>query len=151
MDLDISREELEKRVGDIVEREGYKLVEMKLARHGKHHTIRVFADCDEGITLDQCAVVSRAISRELDDLDPFESSYRLEVSSPGLERPLESAADFRRRRGANVKVQCVDEDGKQYQIEGRLENVEDDRLRLDTNKGLVELPMVQVKYGKVVF
>ena len=151
MDMDISREELEKRVGDVVEREGYELVEMKLARHGKHHTIRVFADCDEGITLDQCAVVSRAISRELDDLDPFESSYRLEVSSPGLERPLKSAADFIRRQGAHVKVHCVDGDGKQYQVEGRLENVEKNRLRLSTSNGSVELPMGQVKYGKVVF
>jgi ribosome maturation factor RimP len=151
MDMDISKEELEKRVGDVVEREGYELVEMKLARHGKHHTIRVFADCDEGITLDQCAAVSRAISRELDDLDPFEYSYKLEVSSPGLERPLKSAADFKRRKGVNVKVRCVDENGKQYQVNGRVENVEDDRLQLNTSKGLVELPMIQVRYGKVVF
>ncbi len=151
MDMDISREELEKRVSDVVEREGFEFVEMKLARHGKHHTIRVFADCEDGITLDQCAVISRAVSRELDDLDPFESSYRLEVSSPGLERPLKKTTDFRRRMGAKIKVYCVDDDGKQYQVEGSLEYVDTNGLRLATSKGSVELQMIHVRYGKVVF
>ena len=151
MEKDISKEELEKRVSDVVVREGYELVEMKLARHGKHHTIRVFADSADGITLDQCADVSRAISRELDELEPFQSAYRLEVSSPGLERPLINAADFMRRQGAKVKVQCIDDEGNKYQVVGCVKNVEKDILHLDTKKGLVELPMVRIKHGKVVF
>lgn len=147
----VDRNEIERRIAEVVIREGFEFVEMKLARHGKYHTLRVFADDAGGINLDQCAVLSKAISRELDALDPFDASYTLEVSSPGLDRPLTSKSDFIRRIGEKVRIQYDDENGKSHQTEGVLRSVEDERLLLESGKGAVELPIEQVKRGKIVF
>jgi ribosome maturation factor RimP len=124
---------------------------MKLARHGKNHSLRVFADAPGGITLDQCGVLSRSIGRMLDDADPFESAYTLEVSSPGLDRPMTTAADFKRRIGERVRIQLNDPLDDKHQIEGLLAEVEDNRLVCETQGGKVELKVDQIKRGKVVF
>lgn len=151
MVMAVSKEELELLVAQVVEAEGFEFVEMKLARHGKHHALRVFADCEGGITLEQCGTLSRVLGRKLDQIDPFESAYTLEVSSPGLDRPLATIADFRRRIGENMRIQLQDPVGKRQQIEGRLEDIVDDSLIIETDRERVELPMDQVKRGKIVF
>jgi ribosome maturation factor RimP len=149
--MTVSKAELERMIADAVEAEGYEFVEMKLARHGRNHALRVFADCEGGITLDQCGSLSRIIGRKLDEIDPFESAYTLEVSSPGLDRPLISIADFNRRIGENMRIQLATPLDKSQQIEGRLVGVEDDLLLIETCRGVVELAVTQVKRGKIVF
>lgn len=138
-------------VAQVIESEGFEFVEMKLARHGKHHALRVFADCQGGITLDQCGMLSRLLGRKLDEVDPFESAYTLEVSSPGLDRPLVTVADFKRRIGEKIRVQLEVPVGKKHQVEGRLADLTDRALLIETAEGMVKLPMDQVKRGKIVF
>jgi len=149
--MDIQKEYLERMVTELVEDEGFELVEMKLARHGKHHALRVFADREGGITLDQCGMLSRTLERKLDEIDPFESAYTLEVSSPGLDRPLTTIADFRRRIGENMRIQLTVSVENKQQIEGRLTGVRDRLLVFETPQGAVELSIDQVKRGKIVF
>ncbi len=151
MVMDIAKEELKKMVTEIVESEGFEFVEMKLARHGKHHLLRVFADRQDGISLDQCGSLSRTLGRKLEEIDPFGYAYTLEVSSPGLDRQLTTIADFRRRIGENVRIQLKAPIEKKLQIEGRLTGVCDDTLVLETRRGAIELPIDQVKSGKIVF
>jgi ribosome maturation factor RimP len=151
MAMDISKEELERMIAEIIEDAGFEFVEMKLARHGKHHALRVFADRQGGINLDQCGMLSRTLGRKLDEIDPFDHSYTLEVSSPGLDRPLTTINDFRRRIGENVRTQLRDPIEKKLQIEGRLTGVTDDTLVFETRHGTIELPIDQVKSGKIVF
>lgn len=150
IDMKMFKEDLEKQLIELVEREGFEFVEMKLARHGKNHSLRIFADREGGITLDQCGELSRAIGRELDRIDPFESAYTLEVSSPGLDRPLEKVSDFRRSKGERVRVQLVEPLDGATQIEGMLDSVEQEKLVISTDKGAVELRIDQVKRGKIV-
>lgn len=147
----ISKEELQDIIAEVVEDAGYELVEMKLGRHGKRHQLRVFAYKPGGITLDQCGELSRALSRRLDDEDPFEDAYILEVSSPGLNRKLITSDDFRRAVGENVRLQLDDPALEEKQIEGRLADVENDGLTIETSKGVVELSVGSVKLGKIVY
>lgn len=139
MAMDIAKEKLERMVTEIIESEGFEFVDMKLARHGKHHSLRVFADRQGGISLDQCGTLSRTLGRRLEEIDPFDYAYTLEVSSPGLDRQLTTIADFRRRIGENVRVQLKVPIENKLQIEGRLTGVRDDTLVFETRRGAMEL------------
>ncbi|WP_028863714.1 ribosome maturation factor RimP [Psychromonas aquimarina] len=88
-----------------VEDLGYELVGVEYIRAGKHSTLRVYIDQEAGILVDDCAAVSREISALMDVEDPITNEYTLEVSSPGLERPLFSAEQYAAFIGAEVKVQ----------------------------------------------
>ncbi len=88
-----------------VEDLGYQLVGIEYIRAGKHSTLRVYIDQEAGILVDDCAAVSREISALMDVEDPITNEYTLEVSSPGLERPLFSAEQYAAFIGSEVKVQ----------------------------------------------
>jgi ribosome maturation factor RimP len=88
-----------------VEDLGYELVGIEYIRAGKHSTLRVYIDHENGILVDDCAAVSREISALMDVEDPITNEYTLEVSSPGLERPLFSAEQYAAFIGSEVKVQ----------------------------------------------
>ena len=100
---------LEQRLAEIltpsVEDLGYELVGIEYIRAGKHSTLRVYIDQESGILVDDCAVVSKQISAIMDVEDPITNEYTLEVSSPGLERPLFSATHYLEFVGSEVKVQ----------------------------------------------
>ncbi len=88
-----------------VEDLGYELVGIEYIRAGKHSTLRVYIDQEAGILVEDCAAVSREVSALMDVEDPITNEYTLEVSSPGLERPLFSAEQYAAFIGAEVKVQ----------------------------------------------
>ena len=100
---------LEERLTDMlapsVEDLGYELVGVEYVRAGKHSTLRVYIDQEEGILVDDCAAVSRQVSAIMDVEDPITNEYTLEVSSPGLERPLFNAAQYAAFVGEEVKMQ----------------------------------------------
>ena len=88
-----------------VEDLGYELVGVEYVRAGKHSTLRVYIDQEEGILVDDCAAVSQQVSAIMDVEDPITNEYTLEVSSPGLERPLFKATQYAEFIGEEVKVQ----------------------------------------------
>jgi ribosome maturation factor RimP len=90
-----------------VEALGFELVDVELAGNSGHPTLRIYIDGEGGITVDDCASVSRQLSSILDVEDPLPGSYNLEVSSPGLDRPLVTVADFSKRLGETVKVKMA--------------------------------------------
>jgi len=100
---------LEQRLTDMltpsVEDLGYELVGIEYIRAGKHSILRVYIDQEAGILVDDCAAVSRQISAIMDVEDPISNEYTLEVSSPGLERPLFSAAHYQDFIGSEVRLQ----------------------------------------------
>ena len=88
-----------------VEDLGYELVGIEYIRAGKHSTLRIYIDHESGILVDDCAVVSKQVSAIMDVEDPITNEYTLEVSSPGLERPLFAAAHYQEFIGSEVRVQ----------------------------------------------
>ncbi len=85
---------------------GLELVDLLLGGSPKRPNIQIFVDGPQGVRLDDCAQVSRALGARIEETgDPFPAGYSLEVSSPGLDRPIRSEADFRRNLGRKVQVQ----------------------------------------------
>ncbi len=83
---------------------GYELVDVEYAPVSGRNLLRIYIDRPKGITVDDCTVVSRQVSAVLDVEDPISEAYTLEVSSPGLDRPLVRREDFERFAGAPIKV-----------------------------------------------
>ena len=98
-------ERLTEMLAPSVEDLGYELVGIEYIRAGQHSTLRVYIDQEDGILVDDCAAVSRQVSAIMDVEDPITNEYTLEVSSPGLERPLFNAAQYAAFIGEEVKVQ----------------------------------------------
>ncbi len=83
---------------------GYELVGLEFIRAGQHSTLRIYIDHENGITVDDCAEVSHQVSAVLDVEDPITVAYNLEVSSPGMERPLFKAAHYDQFIGHEVSI-----------------------------------------------
>jgi ribosome maturation factor RimP len=141
--------DLEERVRSLAEpvltRHGAELVEVQV-RRGRTQLVRIVADQPGGITLDTCARVSEELSRMLDVDDPIQGRYTLEVTSPGLDRPLRTEADFRKHGGERVKVVLAD--GRHE--EGTVEDVMSDRVRLARATGTVEVSYANIAKATVV-
>ncbi|MGI6097771.1 MAG: ribosome maturation factor RimP, partial [Dethiobacteria bacterium] len=88
----------------IVESLGYELVDLELKKESGRWFLRFYIDKPEGITIGDCELVNRKLDHLLDQIDPIPVSFNLEVSSPGIERPLKKVKDFERFRGREVKL-----------------------------------------------
>lgn len=107
------RETLIKLLEPAIEALGYEVVELEFHPLGRGGLLRVYIDREGGITVDDCEIVSRQVSAVLDVEDPIPGAYTLEVSSPGLDRPLRKEADFARFVGERAKIELtVPKDGR---------------------------------------
>ncbi|MGB4440046.1 MAG: ribosome maturation factor RimP [Sedimentibacter sp.] len=107
-------------VEDIIKSSEIELVDIEYVKEGPFKYLKVYIDKPEGITVDDCADVSRSLNKKLDEVDLIEEQYFLEVSSPGLERPFKTDADYQKNIGERVDVKFYKPiDGKKA-IEGLL-------------------------------
>ena len=132
---------------------GMELVDLEFKREGRSWALRLFIDKPGGVTLDDCAEVSREFGALLEVEDPIEGAYRLEVSSPGIDRPLKKPADFTRFAGQLVKLRTrslVDPDGRGHQRKtfvGELLGLDGDTVRLrqtDKRGGEIAVPLAEI-------
>ena len=127
-------EKIEEYASSLLPSMGLELVEVQFRREGHGWVLRLFIDCEGGITVDHCADVSREVSDYLDVEDLIEHPYHLEVSSPGLERPLKKLADYQRYLGRKVKVKLREEVEGQKVFVGELLRIEDDGVVVQLEK-----------------
>jgi ribosome maturation factor RimP len=106
---------------------GLELFDVQFRREGHGWVLRLFIDREDGVSLDDCSMVSREISDYLDVEDIIEQSYHLEVSSPGLERPLRNLDEFKRFCGKNARIKLRESLGGQRVFVGKIFQVHDDR------------------------
>lgn len=109
---------------------GYELVGLEFIRAGEHSTLRIFIDHENGINVDACAEVSRQVSAVMDVEDPITVAYNLEVSSPGLERPLFTAAHYQQFISHEVSLVLKMAMGNRRKWKGIIQNVEGDTITL---------------------
>ena len=121
----------------IVEANGLELVDLEFVKEGVNWYLRVYIDKDGGVNIDDCELVSRALETKLDEKDPIEQAYILEVSSPGIDRPLKKEADFVKYQGEiiDVKLYKAVNGSKQYQ--GKLLGLENGVLSIEEENGNV--------------
>lgn len=136
-----------------VEALGFELVDVELAGGGRSPTLRIYIDSPrgDGITVDDCADVSRQLSAVFDVEDPLPGSYTLEVSSPGLDRPLVKPADFRSRIGAAVKVKLRRPDATgRRNFAGALVEASDSGIVVEVDRQRFDLPYAAIERARLV-
>lgn len=129
---------------------GFELVDVELSGRGRHAVLRVYIDGPEGVTVDDCADVSRQLSGILDVEDPIPERYVLEVSSPGLDRPLTKREDFQRFIGEEVKVRTRRPLDGQRNFKGRLVDVERERVILDVGEKTMSLGFDSIEKARLI-
>jgi len=135
---------------EILEHSNMELVHLEMKREPGGLLLRLYIDKEGGVTLDDCAAMSRQISAQLDVEDPIEGRYTLEVSSPGLDRPLVSDRDYSRFVGRRIRLSTsVPLDGRRN-FQGRLEGIVDGAVTLTLEGGLrVAIPRDQVARARL--
>ncbi|MBM4161427.1 MAG: ribosome maturation factor RimP [Ignavibacteria bacterium] len=98
------RQKLKELVEPLLERHGAYLVDLALRHERGTRLVEVFADTDKGITIEECAEISRDLGRQLETQQVFDRAYRLEVSSPGLDKPLRLLRQYRKNIGRRYRV-----------------------------------------------
>lgn len=132
--------ELAKKIGEEL---GYEIVEVYLTKEGTKRILRVFIDHPAGIGVEDCAAFSRQFSKMLDEKDPIPTSYLLEVSSPGLERPLTKPEDFQRFAGEGAELKLYSPYLGRRKFIGKIEgwsDLENGEVILDVDGIKINIP-----------
>ena len=145
--------ELSKLIEPAAEAEGLKLVRVKMVGGTSDPTLQVMAEDPKTrqLTLDECARLSRRLSDILDEADPIEHAYRLEVSSPGIDRPLTRLSDFDDWKGHEARIVLTDKlDGRKV-FSGNLVGTEGDTVLVEVPvQGATGLPFAAIQSAKLV-
>ncbi len=144
-------QEVEGLLGPIVRSMGLEAVDVQVAGEAQRTVLRVLVDRpDGGITVEECAQVSEALGRQLDLYDFFAHAYTLEVSSPGLDRPLRTDAEFRRFAGRRAELMTAEPVGGQRRFRGMLLGVVGDAVVLQVEQRQVQIPKGQIQQARLV-
>ncbi len=129
---------------------GYEFWGLEYVNQGKHSVLRVYIEHENGITVDDCASVSHQISGILDVEDPISSQYSLEVSSPGLDRPLFTLAQFEQQTGNTISLRSqIAIDGRR-KFKGKLISVTGERLTIQVDSLVVEIDFRDIEKANLV-
>lgn len=134
-------------LGPLLEAHGFELVEVEIGGIGAGSTVlRLFIDKPEGgVRIDDCTEATRLVNPVLDTSDWFLDSYMLEVSSPGIDRPVRKEADFVRFAGETVRIQTYAPVAGRKKIKGRLDGFADGLIRVICEDDTVEVHIENVK------
>ncbi len=119
----------------IMQANGFELVDVEYVKEGGNWYLRAYIDKEGGITIDDCEIVSRALSDLLDVNDYIEDAYTLEVSSPGLDRPLRKDKDFVRYTGSEIELRLYKAVDKQKEFRGVLEAFDKETITISIEEG----------------
>jgi len=133
-----------------VEALGFELVGVELVRAGKHSILRVYIDKEDGIDVDDCADVSHQVSAVLDVEDPITTEYNLEVSSPGMDRPLFKEAHYAVIVGEVITIRLsMPQDGRRN-FKGELLSCEDGTIKMKVDNDVFDIAIDNIEKGNLV-
>ena len=138
-------------VGQKVSELGYELADVEFLKEGQDYVLTVYIYSPNGITIDDCEIVSRAIEPLIDEDDPIEQSYFLSVSSLGLDRPLKQPRDFERYMGKRVTVKLfapINKQDKTKEYTGELLSYGENKLSIDLDGQTLEFNCKEVAQVK---
>jgi ribosome maturation factor RimP len=131
---------------------GYELLGCEMQPRGRQMVFRLYIDSEKGVTIDDCSLVSHQVSAMMDVMNPFDARYVLEVSSPGIDRPLFELDHFKKQIGKEVKVRLIRAVNQRKQYKGILQAVEGEEicLLLEDTKQVVRLPFSFIDKANVI-
>ncbi len=131
----MKRADIEKRteelVTPIIDENNFELVDVEYVKEGADYYLRVYADKEGGINIDDCVLISRALEAKLDEEDFIDTAYILEVSSPGLGRPLKKEKDFKRSIGKDVDIKLYKALDGVKEFTGILKSYDEETVDID--------------------
>jgi ribosome maturation factor RimP len=143
----------EELVQPILEEKNLELVDVEYVKEGRNWFLRVFIDKEGGIDISECGEVSELLSEKLDEVDPIKEAYFLEVSSPGVERPIKTVEDFAKNINKNVYVKLFEPIDGEKTFEGVLvdfkENIATIEYKVKTRKKKVEIPFNKIAKARL--
>lgn len=149
-EIEVKTEQL---VTPIVEENHFELVDVEYVKEGSNWYLRVYVDKENGIDIDDCVLVSRALEAKLDEEDFIADAYILEVSSPGLTRPLKKEKDFIRNMGKRIEVKLFKAQDGRKEFEAELTGFEDgvvamkpDGMEETLSVALKEIAMIRLAF-----
>ena len=134
----------------VVEAMGYQLWGLEYLPQGRHSLLRIYIDKEGGIDVEDCAEVSHQLSGLLDVEDPISGEYTLEVSSPGLDRPLFTPEQFKAYIGQQAKVRLKQAFDNRKNFTGVIKGVEDDEIILGVGEEDYTLPIEAIDKANIV-
>ena len=141
-------ERLEARLTCVAEEHGLEIVAVELAGADHHPIVRVFIDREGGIDLDAVCAANSWVSEELENVTELSDAYTLEVSSPGIERPLRKLSDFRRFAGQRVALKTKPVDGRSA-FTGTIDAVVDEDVLVTVDGTQYRVPSAAIKKAKL--
>lgn len=155
MSRNLSRQEIIREVEimgeDVAEKLGYELVEVDYKKIKGDYILSIFIYSESGISTKDCEIMSRKLSEEIDKKDPIPGAYLLEVSSPGLDRPISTDKDLKRNMKKDVEVRLYKALDKRKQLEGKLIGYDDDKvILLEDGDVEIEIPRDIISLMKLV-
>lgn len=151
----MKRVEVEQRckalVQPILDAQSFELWDVEYVKEGSNYYLRVYADKEGGITIDDCVTISRALEEKLDAEDFISEAYILEVSSPGLGRPLKRERDFARSIGAAVDVKLYQAVNQQKEFTGILKAYDEKKVILELEDTEMEIQRNEIALIRLAF
>jgi ribosome maturation factor RimP len=152
--MESADDSISQRIGDLVRPVlsalDLELVAVDQRGMGRRTLLRIFIDKPGGVTLGDCEAASRNLEKVLDVEDVFPGAYTLEVSSPGLDRPLKTEADYARAAGKRVRLKLAEPREGQWVLSGNISSVNDGRIVLETGTGApFEVAFDQIRQGRL--
>ncbi len=134
---------------EIVEKNNFFLIDLNFRGNPKQRVIEIFIDGEKNISAEDCAMVSREINKKIEEENLLESSYRLDVSSPGVDRPLIYLKQFPKHVNRNMEIIFEQED-QTKKIKAKLLNVEDENLVFQHNNNEIIINFNKIQKAKVL-
>ena len=147
--MNLKRRNIVDLVAPIVEGEGYFLIDVILRGNPQNQIIEIYIDNETGVKTDDCAVISRKINEKFEDEELIESKYRLDVSSPGVERPLKFIEQYHKHVNRDFELKFKQEE-KSKKIKAKLVRVDKDELTFQKGKDEFVLLFDEILSAKVL-
>lgn len=144
------QDRLKSLIEPLVESLGYELVLLDFIPQARSAALRLYIDSADGVALGDCEAVSREVAALLDVEDPIHSAYHLEVSSPGLDRPLTRRAHFDRFTGQRAKIELSVPLAGQKRFQGVLKGTTEQSVRIQTEQGEKDLAFAAIEKARLV-
>lgn len=145
----VARQRIVDLVSSPLRNEGYEIADLIVASHGARATVRLFLYCKDGVSLDECARLSKLVGEIIEPTDMFANGYNLEISSPGLERPLRNGTDFRYRIGEKVRIAFRDH--SRERVEAKIVGVKENRVCLSSKDGDLTVDISEIDSARILF
>jgi len=146
--MKISQSEISQKIQNVVEQLGYLLIDIEFGGDDRNRIIKIFIDNENGILTSNCVEVSRACGNMIEEEELIESKYRLDISSPGVDRPLKFIEQYKKNIGRSFELEFEDQIAEKF--EGKLIAINNEILKFEINKKTEEVNINKIKSAKVI-